>query len=102
MTTDTTEPKTFTFRFPSMVDSNNFPARSLLMDALHADHSLNLKWRSILRLGIKVLPGDDPSDAWLRAMCDENGEPYTTPVSHELASALVSCRPAYVYFFWLT
>jgi len=97
----TTEPKTYTFRFPSMVDRDGFAADAVLLDTLHPDRSLDLKWKAILRLNCPVHPGDDPATSWLRAMCEENGEPYTTPVPPGLASALIGCRPAYVFYYWL-
>jgi len=102
MTTTPTEPKVYTFRYLSIAERDGFVADSLLADALAPDRSLNLKWRSILKLGIKVLPGDTPDDAWLRAMCEENGEPFTTPVPYPIADALVNCRAAYAFYFWLT
>lgn len=100
MTTET-DAKVYTFRYLTAADREDFASRALVADALAPERSLLSKWRAIVKLGIHVEIGDDPGDAWLRAMCQENGEEFTRPVSAELAGALVSSGAPYRFYWWL-
>lgn len=40
------------------------------------------------RLGIEANAGEDPLQAWLRAMAEENGLPVTQPAAPELAEVV--------------
>jgi len=48
------------------------------------------KWRILTeKLGIPRVGDDTPHQSWLRAMCQENGVPFTVPVDRGLADVIL-------------
>ena len=72
-----------------------------LADVFEAERSRQLKRRALERMGIQVRDGESPSDAWLRAMCEENGLEFRLPVPEELRRAIFETPGALRFFFWL-
>lgn len=77
-------------------------ARWLVAEAQEPGQAEERKRAAVERLGIAVQPGDSASQAWLRAMCEENGFAYALPVPEALSAAIREHRPAFRFYFWLT
>ena len=57
--------------------------------------------KALQNLGIELRDGEKPSDAWLRAMCEENGFEFSKPVPPEIANAIINNINVYRFYFWL-
>lgn len=58
------------------------------------------KAKALGRLGIHVREGEEPLDAYIRAMCEENGVPYTIPAPTEISDA-ITYSEASRFVWWL-
>ncbi|MEW6210616.1 MAG: hypothetical protein AB1631_19790 [Acidobacteriota bacterium] len=86
------EERTFKLRWLEL--SPDLFCASVLAEAMNKTSIPSWKRRAVERLGIEIRDGETPSDAWLRAMCGENGIEFTEPVDRDLADVIrenVSC-----------
>jgi len=74
---------------------------ALLAEAKNGHESLlGIKVKALKLLGIEVEEGQTPSEAYLKAMCDENGLPFTLPAPFEIVDAL-QFSGAMKFYWWL-
>ena len=58
-------------------------------------------WRLLERMGIAGVEGESPLEAWLRAMCAENGLAWSIPVPDALTECIRSDRAAAQWVWFL-
>lgn len=72
---------------------------ALIFEALDPNRAAEVKVRALERLGIQARDGETPLEAWLRAMCEENGLEYTRPCPRVLADAILDSGAARFAWF---
>ena len=73
----------------------------ILAEVLAKEQVEEVKRKALEKLGIRLRDGEKPSDAWLRAMCEENGFEFGKPVPPEIAEAITNSANVYRFYFWL-
>jgi hypothetical protein len=78
--------------------------QKLAMDTMLSDaygNKTEYKRHWVEKLGIIIQEGESPSNAWLRAMSEENGFEFTLPVDRRLSSAIRNFPTCYRFYFCL-
>jgi hypothetical protein len=82
-----------------------FDVDTIIGDSLLAEARRNtldkIKDRVLQSMGITRKEGEKPIEAWLRAMAEENGLPFSLPVVPELREAVKGSPQAMRFLFWL-